>query len=205
MAKKPTANSEPDKDKLQELLATDGQTSESSSTGSGTGDSGTSGANSQAAQSATADAPQSGKKRGRPKGSRNRPRDGREEQSPILPPEVVKAVVRMPYDVAASQYGEHWRLSDEELDIMIPAHMELANRYLPDWLKEHAALYTCLAFHGMYLSVRMSLEMQLRKEAEKKKVKPPVETRESVAHGPSNDDVGETRFGQVIEASQTPS
>ncbi len=197
--------SEPDTDKLRELQATDGKGSEDSGSSGGHDSSGTSNANSttvpEGITGGASTSSGSTKRRGRPPGSKNRPRNGGEvDKSPILPPAVVKAVIRMPYDVAASQYGEHWRLSDEEIDIMVPAHLELANQYLPEWLKEHAALYTCLAFHGMYLSVRFAVQMQIRKEEAKKDEKPTPLEPESRPNGASDNVTGEKRFGQVYEA-----
>jgi len=102
------------------------------------------------------------RKRGRPKGSKNA--KGEVEQTPVLPPAIIKMIVSAPYTLIAKKRGDHWLLSEPELENMVQVHSNLANKYLPEWLKEHADLYAALSMHAMLLFVRIDIDIKIQKE-----------------------------------------
>jgi len=100
----------------------------------------------------------------------------------------------MPYEVTARKKGEHWRLTDEEAKNMVPGHMALANKYLPEWLREHVDLYAVLMLHGFAIFVRMEIEMKIQDQ--KKQVIEPE--KPSVSSTPE----GGISYGKIIERVQ---
>jgi hypothetical protein len=128
------------------------------------------------------------KKRGRPPGSTNKSKDNL-IVAPVLPPELVKLIIAAPYKVMAARRGDHWLLTEDEINNMVPSHMELANKYLPETLKEHTALVGVLAFHAMALYARVEVEMRLKQEDELLKPKPDESGK---------DISGEKRYGEII-------
>lgn len=146
-----------------------------------------------------------GKKRGRKPGSKNRPKDGSAGQSEILPKPLVLFIIKTPYDIAAKRYGEHWKLSDEEAERMLPAHMELAAQYLPDWLRENAALYSVIAFHSISITSKMMVELKIRQlQADKDAGNEPEKQREpkpeTVPDAGSSDNPRDDGYGKVVYA-----
>lgn len=161
----------PDKDKLEELA----RAAEADPTGEGK--------EAPPAQEAPAQAPvplpgkvtpiEQGKRgRGRPRGSKTTKAAPAAtpppEKPPILPPETVKAIIVAPYRIAANLYGEHWALTDDEADRMIPAHLALAEQYLPGVLKENAALYTVCFLHLLTVFGKVQIHYRLIEEEKKK-------------------------------------
>jgi len=144
------------------------------------------------------------RKRGRPPGSKNRPKEGGFAVAvSTIPPELIKLVVRAPYDMMANRRGEHWRLSEIEVTNMIPAHAALLERYLPSFVKENAALFAVISLHGMALYARIQIEMQLKKEEEKKEQEANVITGIRAFSNESSQDLpGQTRYGEVLHTSE---
>ncbi len=110
------------------------------------------------------------RKRGRPKGSKNA---SKQEQVivPVLPPAIIKLLITAPYSMIAKKRGEHWNLSEPETESMVQVHMNLANKYLPDWLREHADLYAALSMHAMFIYIRWDIDMKMQREREEKELK----------------------------------
>lgn len=137
--------------------------------------------------------PDAPKKRGRPRGSKTR---GEESDTEIIPGVIIRSVVALPYTLAAAQYGEHWKLSEPEIDSMVPLHMELAREYLPEWLKQHPALYGCLLLHALAIIGRVGIQRD-------------IERVQEAAEGPgagndgSENFSGKTRFGEIIRTSRS--
>lgn len=111
----------------------------------------------------------SGRGRGRPHGSKTRNRKSDTApaqavpQSSIISAAAVKAIIMIPYDLAAKRLGEHWRLSPEEAEAWVPVHIELAERYLPaDFKDKHAALYTVAILHLVAIFARAQIHYELR-------------------------------------------
>lgn len=137
------------------------------------------------------------KKRGRPKGSVNKPK---EEKTPVivLPDAVVSALISLPYKAVANIRGKHWELSEDELKMMVPAHQALVSKYVPDWLQAHAELYTVLLMHGMIVFARVEIDIRIQREIEARK-KGNDEPTKSV-----DNDTGETGFGKIYyDAKET--
>lgn len=119
----------------------------------------------------TGEQPTVPKKRGRPVGSKNRPRDGSVSQASkindiksLIPKPIAKAVLAAPYAIIATRYGEHWNLSESEAEALIDPHLALAAKYLPDYLKENPELYACLLLHGMIIFAKMEMHYRLKRE-----------------------------------------
>lgn len=106
--------------------------------------------------------PSTGKpKRGRPKGTRNKPR---EDDTPKVTPEMLRAqkiafekFVSLPFEFAAKRYGVKWKLDIREASQLADATILCAEKYLPDMME-----YYPLAYLGgtllMIISSRLSLE-----------------------------------------------
>ena len=115
-------------------------------------------------------APAAKRGRGRPVGSTTKSHHKAKapapaEPAPIIDPRILRGLIQAPYAIAARQYGEHWALSDDEADAMVPAHLALAEKYLPKVAKENTALYTVLLLHGMMIVGRVQLQLAIRAEA----------------------------------------
>ena len=135
------------------------------------------------------------KRRGRPKGSKNRPKDGTPQQiTSLVPAGVVKALLKFPYGMVAAKRGKFWALSDAEAESMVEIHLILIQKYLPDYLQEYKELYAALLMHGMIIFARVEIEMKLKAEQEKK---PQLDKQENTNVG-RPDNFGETRFGKII-------
>lgn len=91
------------------------------------------------------------------------------EPEPIIPPAILRSVIQAPYALAAAQYGDHWKISDEDADGMIPAHQALAEQYLPAVLKKNTALYTVAFLHLMTVFGKTQIHFALQAELEKKR------------------------------------
>lgn len=131
------------------------------------------------------------KKRGRPKGSKNRPKE-QVQDLVVIPEAIVTMLIRMPYKLIANARGPHWEISEDEAKMMIPAHQALINRYVPDFLQKHVELYTVLLLHGMMIFARVEIDVRIaREEAEKKRGKP-IESTEPIANV-----FGQKGYGQV--------
>jgi hypothetical protein len=99
------------------------------------------------------------KKRGRPPGSKRTP-----EQALGLPRSLVKVVLQAPYALIAKKWGTHWELSDAEAEPMIDPHIALANRYLPDVIKQNPELYTVVLLHGLVVFAKAEAHYKLMRE-----------------------------------------
>jgi len=114
-----------------------------------------------------------GKKRGRPPGSRSHQAKPRAPgavpaaPAPIIPLAALRAIIQAPYALAAAQWGPHWALSDAEADGMAPAHLAVAEEYLPAILQKHAALYTVAFLHLLTLFGKTQIHFKLQAEAER--------------------------------------
>lgn len=135
------------------------------------------------------------KRRGRPKGSKNKPKGI--EVAEFIPESVMILIIQAPYELASRKYGEHWKLSDEDAKKMVVPHMQLAARYLPDYFTNYPEIWAVVFCHALALIVRMQLQREIQKvEAER-------ENRLENVIEPSDNDIGETRFGKVMFTEQT--
>lgn len=140
---------------------------------------------------------ESQKKRGRPVGSKNKPRDS--VSVPTIPPSIIRAAIKAPYDAYAVFSGkEHWKLSETELENMIAPHLELAQQYVPDYFQKHIGLYAVLTLHAMAIIIRIDMDNKLRKQAETETID--VTPLEAVSNEP-NPSSGQTRFGQILHTA----
>jgi len=137
--------------------------------------------------------PEVKRKRGRPKGSKNAKTAA--NLPPVIPEALAISLIKMPYEIYARKQGEHWRLSEFEAQNMLPAHMALANKYLPEMLKEHIDLYAVLLMHGLAIFVRMEIEMKVRAEKAKQNAEPAVSVNE-------DKETGDISYGKIIEKVQ---
>lgn len=116
---------------------------------------------------------------GRPPGSKTRhrtapaPPQGSERY--VMRP-MVQAAIAFPYEMAAARYGPHWILTEQETDRMVDAHLALLNKYLPDYVKEHEALYTVVIMHATAIMVRLSIQQQQAREAQASAARAVTET-----------------------------
>jgi len=118
------------------------------------------------------------RKRGRPKGSKNRAggtpavsQKSTDDIKSLIPRPVAKAILAAPYALVANRYGEHWMLTDVEVEALIDPHLSLAAKYLPDYLKSNPELYACLLLHGMIVFSKMEMHYRLKnEEAERAKL-----------------------------------
>jgi hypothetical protein len=81
----------------------------------------------------------------------------------LIPRSVVAAVIKAPYELAARRLGDHWRLTDQEAETMIDPHLAVAGEYLPDWMKQHPALYGVLLLHALAVFGKVELHYKLRR------------------------------------------
>jgi len=150
-----------------------------------TGEGGEAPAPAPASEGAPAAAPAvqgTGKKKGRPIGSKTRshqakPREAPAAPAPIIPLAALRAIIQAPYALAAAQYGAHWALTDAEADGMVPAHLAVAEEYLPAILQKHAALYTVAFLHLLTLFGKTQIHFRLKAEAERLARQEELETR----------------------------
>lgn len=112
--------------------------------------------------------------RGRPPGSRTKNRASlraspelRSDASATVTPELMRAAIQIPYALAARRLGEHWIMSDEEADRLVPVHLAVAEQYLPAVIKKHASLYTIALVHLMAVSARAAITLRLKAEADR--------------------------------------
>lgn len=136
------------------------------------------------------------KRRGRPKGSKNKPKDGSPQLdiTQVIPEPICIAVIQAPYLLAAKKYGDHWLLTEEEAKTMVMPHLELARRYLPDYFTNYPEIWAVCILHSLAIIARMQLEMKIRQEENVKQIFP-VEPINNVEQ--SINDTGETRLGKI--------
>ncbi len=103
---------------------------------------------------AEADAPKN--KGGRPKGSKNKPKDGSTPgtpppvgampvNTPVIPVGILAPVIQMPYTAAALKTGwDGWKLEDEYAQELAPQVDMVLKAYLPQLSEKGAALVGCL-------------------------------------------------------------
>lgn len=119
---------------------------------------------------------------GRPAGSKTKNKTARaaapQEKAPIVPLEILRAAIQAPYAGMAALWGPHWVLTDEEADRMVPAHLAVAEQYLPAVLEKHVALYTVGLLHLFSLFARTQIHFRLKAEQEEKAA---TARRESIA------------------------
>lgn len=116
----------------------------------------------------TSVSPEISPRTGKPKRKYTRRAGVQQQQQDItsfIHPDIVKAIVGFPYEILAKRFGEHWSLSDKELETMVPVHLQLAQEYLPDYIKQHPALYSCIFLHALALVARAQVEIKLRQAA----------------------------------------
>lgn len=106
-------------------------------------------------------------------------------EAPVISRELMLDVVKLPYDWAASQYGEHWALSDKEAERMTGVHVLAAEKYLGEWLKQYPELFAVLMFHTVAIFARVRLTQKLLAEQEHKEPKgePKKDERGTDLHG----------------------
>ena len=139
------------------------------------------------------------RKRGRPKGSKNKAGNVTGTPVPVsqlIPEEMMIAAIKAPYYLAAMKYGPHWALTDDEAKMMVPSHTALAVKYLPTYVTDNSELITVCLLHGMSLISRVKIEMELK--AEKDKLGPSLVMSQG-EQIESDNVVRETRFGKVIQ------
>jgi hypothetical protein len=126
-----------------------------------------------------------GKKIGRPPGSATRTKTARQAlvpkpAAPVIPEPILLGVIHAPYIWAAKRYGEHWLLTDDEAKAMAPAHLALAEEYLPAVMKDRPALYSVLLLHALTVfgRVQMGIEIAARAEAKAEPLRPVTAFRE---------------------------
>lgn len=123
----------------------------------------------------TEEKPKEKRKRGRPrkypvgeepykKKKSEQPKEVFEE----IPEELIKAFIGMPYEIIANRYGEHWRLSENEIEQMVGPHQRVINKYLPEFLKKHADLIAIVYLHGVAIGMRYRIQRQIDEEEKKK-------------------------------------
>lgn len=123
------------------------------------------------------------KRRGRPPGSRSHqakpraPAAAPVAPAPMISPAALRAIIQAPYALAAAQYGDHWALTDEEADGMAPAHLAVAEEYLPTILQKHAALYTVAFLHLLTIFGKTQIHFRLKAEADRLAREKDLETR----------------------------
>lgn len=123
-------------------------------------------------------------------------------EGPVVSPELMRDVVKLPYDWAARQYGEHWALSDQEADRMTNVHVLAAEKYLGEWFKKWPELYAILLFHTVAIAARVRISQKLIAEQERPKPRPAPEptSQEPPAHERSSDLHGPPGLGEVLPA-----
>lgn len=114
-----------------------------------------------------------------------------ETPAPVIPDAVIRAVIALPYQILAGKRGPQWLLSDLELETMIPVHRELAMQYLPDYIQEKSALYSCFILHGMHIFAAVDAERRLKEKLASLQ-------QEEMSNVESQDIPRSSRFGQVI-------
>lgn len=100
------------------------------------------------------------KRRGRPPGSKTRPRPSQESQELPefeMPAGLIGACIGMAFETVGARTGfpEIWALPPEQLGQLDTLGCRVAARYLPAFLREHADLVAFTAALGMALGSRI--------------------------------------------------
>lgn len=73
----------------------------------------------------------------------------------ILPPELIAPLCSMPFEWAASHYGEYWKLSAKEQELLGKATSNVLKKYLPEWLKNNGEVAMLMLTVAMITAPRL--------------------------------------------------
>jgi hypothetical protein len=114
--------------------------------------------------------PKAKAKKGRPK---KKPEPAPEpEPAPIIDPAMTKQAMAVVFAIIAKRSGEHWNLSDEELENGALCFDALANKYFP-MLGPYMVELNCLIWVSMVIGPRFYITLEIakaEKEAKRKAV-----------------------------------
>ena len=80
----------------------------------------------------------------------------------VLPRELIKSMIQAPYALAARYLGADFALTDQEAEAMVDPHNALAQKYLPETVKNNPELYAVLFLHALAIVSRLQLYLQIR-------------------------------------------